>query len=664
MYSWADQIINEAKHQVKTMVAEVSGVEPDDLANDNKNTNDSTNNKMDPIYSPFQLPINYLPKCDLHPLSQIVVQDLELVNTKSSKSMYHHLFQPSHPFAEAMVQEWRKNFTTNRQYLEDTQRVIQETVPNTERKSSTINHAALMQIWKDTKQDDYFLEKYCYVEWDILASLNRSPGFMQILSMVNVFSPALSLVIPIIFLIFPFILLKIKGIPISFSTYIEVLKDIAKHHFIGKTLSNLASISLDKLLYIVLAAGMYFYQIYQNILLCQRFYANIQKINDQLCEMRDYLGQSVENMDDFITAHQTKPSYSAFCYTLNEHRTILREFIGILDPISPNQSFVGKLGNVGYMLKCYYELHSNQRYDTSIRYSFGFEGFLDNLRGINWNWRCNNVAMIRFTDNINTSRDKDVKTVACKFEDQCYPPHAYSATFNDENDETNTINETNEINIKNTCEFDKKIIITGPNASGKTTLLKTTTINVIFSQQFGCGYYSSKSMINPYTHIHSYLNIPDTSERDSLFQAESRRCKEIIDVILANPEDKGFRHYCIFDELYSGTNPLEATKSAYAFLKYLTKFDNVDFILTTHYVSICSKLKKCKQIRNCKMDVVVKDDGSIKYLYKMKRGISKVQGAVRILEDMNYPSEIINSVKDNTIKDKKPKKNKKTDNDI
>ena len=83
MYSWADQIINEAKHQVKTMVAEVSGVEPDDLANDNKNTNDSTNNKMDPIYSPFQLPINYLPKCDLHPLSQIVVQDLELVNTKS-----------------------------------------------------------------------------------------------------------------------------------------------------------------------------------------------------------------------------------------------------------------------------------------------------------------------------------------------------------------------------------------------------------------------------------------------------------------------------------------------------------------------------------------------------------------------------------------------------
>ena len=652
MYSWADQIVNEAKQQVKTMVAEVSGVEPDDLANDNENTNDSSN-KSDPIYSPFKLPINYLQKHDLHPLSPIVVQDLELVDTKSEKSMYHHLFQPSHPFAEAMVQEWKKNFTTNRQYLEDTQRVIQETVPETERKSNKINHSALMKIWKDTKQDEYFLEKYCYVEWDILASLNRSPGFMQILSMVNVFSPALSLVIPIIFLIFPFILLKIKGIPISFSTYIEVLKDIAKHHFIGKTLSNLSSISLDKLLYIVLAAGMYFYQIYQNILLCQRFYANIHKINDQLCEMRDYLGQSVENMEDFITAHQRKPSYSAFCYTLNEHRNVLQELIGILEPIKPEQNFVSKLGNVGYMLKCYYELHSNQRYETSIRYSFGFEGFLDNLRGINLNWRCNKVAMIQFTDN--TSKriddDDDDEIVACKFEDQCYPPHAYAK---DEN-------------VRNTCEFDKKIIVTGPNASGKTTLLKTTTINVIFSQQFGCGYYSSQSTINPYTHIHSYLNIPDTSERDSLFQAESRRCKEIIDVILKNPGSEGFRHYCIFDELYSGTNPLEATKSAYAFLKYLTKFDNVDFILTTHYVSICSKLKKCKQIRNYKMDVIVQDDGSIKYLYKMKRGISKVQGAVRILEDMNYPSEIINSVKDNTIKDKKlkkDKKDKKTDNDI
>ena len=133
------------------------------------------------------------------------------------------------------------------------------------------------------------------------------------------------------------------------------------------------------------------------------------------------------------------------------------------------------------------------------------------------------------------------------------------------------------------------MIITGPNASGKTTILKSTSINIILSQQFGVGFYDS-SIINPYTHIHSYLNIPDTSGRDSLFQAESRRCKDIIDIIDQSTESD--RHLCIFDELYSGTNPDEATKSAYALLLYLSENNNVDFALTTHYHKLCKKIKK------------------------------------------------------------------------
>jgi DNA mismatch repair ATPase MutS len=187
------------------------------------------------------------------------------------------------------------------------------------------------------------------------------------------------------------------------------------------------------------------------------------------------------------------------------------------------------------------------------------------------------------------------------------------------------------------------MIITGPNASGKTTLLKTTTINIIFSQQFGCGYYKSCTL-NPYTHIHSYLNIPDTSGRDSLFQAESRRCKEIIDIIREHPDSAGCRHYCIFDELYSGTNPVEAAKSAFSFLSYLSKYENVDFILTTHYTSICKKLqKRSKRICNYKMDVDVLENGHFKYTYRLKKGISKIQGAKQILSEMNYPSEILDN---------------------
>ena len=234
-----------------------------------------------------------------------------------------------------------------------------------------------------------------------------------------------------------------------------------------------------------------------------------------------------------------------------------------------------------------------------------------------------------------------------KIEDQYYPPQEADG-------------------VRNHVNLEHFGVITGPNASGKTTYLKTTAINIILSQQFGMGFYS-KCTLNPYTHIHSYLNIPDTSGRDSLFQAESRRCKEILQTI----QQKGVtRQFCIFDELYSGTNPKEATKSAYAFMEFLRQYKHVDLFLTTHYVSICDQWTKPnadkKIIENYQM--VVKSistvDGSIvdedewrekeKEMPKVKRiptyriakGVSHIEGALGILEDMEYPEEMIEMIRD------------------
>ena len=61
-------------------------------------------------------------------------------------------------------------------------------------------------------------------------------------------------------------------------------------------------------------------------------------------------------------------------------------------------------------------------------------------------------------------------------------------------------------------------------------------------------------------------------------------------------QNKDKKHFCIFDELYSGTNPSDAVDSAYSFLNYLTKFGNINFILTTHYVDLCEKLNSNKNI--------------------------------------------------------------------
>jgi DNA mismatch repair ATPase MutS len=95
--------------------------------------------------------------------------------------------------------------------------------------------------------------------------------------------------------------------------------------------------------------------------------------------------------------------------------------------------------------------------------------------------------------------------------------------------------------------------------------------------------------------------------------------------------------------LYSGTNPSEATKSAFAFMKYMKQFTHVDFILTTHYVSICKKLKPWKEFQMRKMDVVQETD-RLKYTYQMKKGCSKIQGAIYVLKDMDYPEDILQTI--------------------
>ena len=141
------------------------------------------------------------------------------------------------------------------------------------------------------------------------------------------------------------------------------------------------------------------------------------------------------------------------------------------------------------------------------------------------------------------------------------------------------------------------------------------------------------------------------SWRDSLFQAESRRCREIITCLL---EHKTKRHFCIFDELYSGTNPYEAVASAFGFIKYLNTFENVDLLLTTHYSKLC-KLLEAERVENMHMKIerTIQEQGqenkkqvnTIRYTYKLGKGISSVKGGIKVLEDLDYPIEIINDTK-------------------
>jgi DNA mismatch repair ATPase MutS len=64
-------------------------------------------------------------------------------------------------------------------------------------------------------------------------------------------------------------------------------------------------------------------------------------------------------------------------------------------------------------------------------------------------------------------------------------------------------------------------------------------------------------------------------------------------------------------------------------------------MLTTHFVKVCVKLEKNKCIQNYKMITDAKNKKLV-YTYKMEKGISNVKGVINVLQEMDYPKEIIN----------------------
>lgn len=594
-------------------------------SNNIKEATNETQIKIDSIHNNFRLPIQYLDPAERHALSPVISNDLELSVSDSNTSMYDYLFLPKHDFARSIIPEWRKQYTTNVDFLNDSKYVIQNMGKYNRLCLSDSDYKAdcesFIEVWKDIKCNDAFLEKYNFMDWDMLKYLNESSAFLQGISLVHVLSPLISLILPFFILILPFLILKLRGLPVSLTEYIQILKEIAKHHFIGKLL-NVESITPDKGLYLLITFALYLLQIYQNVSVCQRFYRNISAINEAMCKLKQYTDYSIKSMESFLEIAGTSPTYFSFCKDIDSQCNHLRVLNAEISSIYPFELSMSKFSDVGYMLKCYYQLYSNKDYESCLRYSVGFEGYINNLQGV-----YENLSQGRISFAILCNKSTDASGNICEFKEQYYP------ILSQENP------------IKNNCSLKKNIILSAPNKSGKTTILKTTALNIIFSQQVGCGFYESGEL-TPFTHLHSYLNIPDTSGRDSLFQAESRRCKEILDVInneIENPNDVT-RHFCIFDELYSGTNPDEASKAGTAFLDYLSKFSNVKFMLTTHYVKICNRFKNSDVVQNYKMEVNVLEDGSFDYTYKLKKGISKIKGAVRVLKDMGYPEEIINGI--------------------
>jgi hypothetical protein len=596
-------------------------------------TESKQNNNLEDINTIFKIPICY--NKQVKKLNDTIINDLELVKSteKNETSIYENVFNPSNKLSKKVIEQFSNYYTTDVNYLKDTQKLIkslQTDELNTINNKYSIDNKdfhlnEIVSLWEEIKGETGFKEKYLYIDWSFAKELNNNPAFLQIMSIYNIASPILSLCLPIFVILIPFFIIKLKGIELNIKEYIEILKAIISNHAIFKVFTHFHQVDFGQKMYLLLSAAFYVFSIYQNILVCVRFYSNMNKIHNYLFKFKKYLAYTL----DLMKYHSSKTSllthYDIFDNTIKNHHQILTDLYVKINKITPFNFSFNKITEIGHIMYTFYQLYDNKKYNNSILYSFGFHGYFNIINHTNFNIQNNNLVKTIF-----------VKKGKPIFKQMYYPK------FIDESGIDSKIYFKPKLNkvIKNDCNLNKNMIISGPNASGKTTTLKTVLINIILSQQIGFGCFQSLKLC-PYDNIHCYLNIPDTSGRDSLFQAEARRCKEILDSLNFNNKES---HFCIFDELYSGTNPEEAVVSAFAFMDYIVKNENVTCLLTTHYTKLCKKLSKNKNIKNYNMKTLKKND-NFEYIYLLNEGISKIKGGLKVLHDMDYPKEILENTK-------------------
>ena len=566
----------------------------------------------------FKLPITYIH--DKYPLQNCIKYDLELYNRENdiktnnkSSSIYMNLFNPVSEYANKIIPMWNEYYTTNINFLNDSKYLIKnfKYIESPTETNIVKNIDTVTEILNEIKEETSFYDKYKYIDINIFKFLNINSLFLQGYTIYNFASPMITLMIPILMLIIPFLILKIQNVPITITTYFNILKTVLKNHVIGKAISQFSNVGWDRKFFLLVSVAFYFINIYQNIITCRKFYKNIYKIRDYLLSINNFISYSINSITNINK--YCKSSYAEFINMNESIKTTLYEFSNDITAIKLEKINIRQITKIGEILRSFYQLFKNEIYKDALLYGLYLHGYIENISHLQKNIKNKYINYCKFT-NKNS-----------KFKDAYFAPLIYNNP------------------IKNTYNLNNNIFITGPNAAGKTTLLKTTLFNIILSQQLGVGFYKS-AQLNPYRYIHSYINIPDTSDRDSLFQAEARRCKEILDCISDSQPLQ--RHFCIFDEIYSGTNPTEAIASAFAFLKYISKLKNIDYMLTTHYISLCTMMDNNKNIINKQMECINSKNEGHNYTYKLIDGISNIKGGIKVLEELKYSEEILFSAKE------------------
>ena len=186
--------------------------------------------------------------------------------------------------------------------------------------------------------------------------------------------------------------------------------------------------------------------------------------------------------------------------------------------------------------------------------------------------------------------------------------------------------------VKNSILTERGVLITGSNASGKSTFLKTVAINAILAQTIHTCMADSYSA-SLYRIMSSMALRDDLAGGDSYYIVEIKSLKRILNRL----EEEGNPVLCFVDEVLRGTNTVERIAASTQILKSLSKVSVLCFA-ATHDIELTHLLKKYYNNYHFEEEIV---DNDVVFHYQLMRGRAVTRNAIKLLGVMGYDEEII-----------------------
>ena len=404
--------------------------------------------------------------------------------------------------------------------------------------------------------------------------------------------PLTSLIYPLSILYTPYYYInRYLHIDMSFVKYMGIIYEFLKLLF---KLSGNIKTDLTKIITIFIYLSIYIYSIYQTFYISYIIYKTREKLFNKLIGLVDFIKTSIT-----IIKQSNNIWKSFFLYSNSITEEEINNSINNLSLLDNNLSTVYKLWK-----------NDNYKYDII------------------------NLLKIIYTI--------DAIDVICKLKNSnnwCLP------TYNDTNTKILAVNNPllplNQ--VSNPVNLSKNIIITGVNAGGKTTYVKSITINIILAQTIGI-VNALKGNVYLYDAIITFMRVSDELGSKSYFEAETSHCNNMINVAdeLFKQNKRGL---FLMDEPMHSTPPIEGVSVAFSVAEYLAKLKSVTLIITTHFHNLIELEDKYKSLFiNLNVNATYNEKTKLyDFNYKINRGGSTQIIAIELLEKHKFNKDIINS---------------------